>query len=83
MQTQLAHRDHPAVGRIGIVTLLMRMAGALRTRRLQARRRNVIYGNPLHEAWDADGEPLDRETPAQHARHVSSRYLVTPHGLSR
>jgi hypothetical protein len=42
-----------------------------------------IYGNPLHEAWHADGEPLDRQTPAQSARATSSRFIIVPHGRGR
>ena len=42
-----------------------------------------VLGNPLHEAWSADGEPLDRMTPEQLAKSSASRYLVVPHNRGR
>jgi hypothetical protein len=42
-----------------------------------------VYGNPLHEAWSADGEPLERLTPDQHAKSATSRRVIVPHSRSR
>ena len=37
-----------------------------------------LLGNPLHEAWTADGEPLERLSPAEVAQACTSRYLIMP-----
>ena len=37
-----------------------------------------LPGNPLHEAWTADGEPLERLSPAEVAQACTSRYLIMP-----
>lgn len=42
-----------------------------------------VVGNPLHEAWTADGEPLERVTPGELARSGTSRHLVVPHSRGR
>jgi hypothetical protein len=43
-----------------------------------------IFGDPLYEAWTADGEPLDRITAQQLAQSQpspsSSRHWIVPHG---
>jgi hypothetical protein len=38
-----------------------------------------VLGNPLHEAWSVDGEPLERMTPDQLAKKSPTRYLIAPH----
>ena len=35
-----------------------------------------VLGNPLHEAWSADGEPLERMTPDALAKCGGARYLI-------
>lgn len=42
-----------------------------------------VVGNPLHEAWTADGEPIERLSPATCARSRQSRFAVTINGHSR
>lgn len=42
-----------------------------------------VYGNPLHEAWSADGEPLERLTPQQLAGAARVREVIVPHNRSR
>lgn len=42
-----------------------------------------VVGNPLYEAWTADGEPLERMTPEQVAKSCASRYVVVPHSRGR
>jgi hypothetical protein len=42
-----------------------------------------VVGNPLHEAWTANGEPLDRMSPDELAKSCASHYLVVPHSRSR
>ncbi|NJM40614.1 MAG: hypothetical protein HC853_07505 [Anaerolineae bacterium] len=36
-----------------------------------------VLGNPLHEAWSADGEPLERMTPSELAKSNAARYPIT------
>jgi hypothetical protein len=36
-----------------------------------------VLGNPLHEAWSADGEPLERMTPNELAKSNAARYPIT------
>jgi hypothetical protein len=42
-----------------------------------------VVGNPLHEAWTADGEPLERTSPDEMAKSCSARHLIVPHSRSR
>jgi hypothetical protein len=42
-----------------------------------------MVGNPLHEAWTASGEPLERMCPDELAKSHVSRYLVVPHSRGR
>ena len=42
-----------------------------------------VVGNPLHEAWSADGEPLERMRPEQLAKTNPTRYLIVPHSRGR
>jgi hypothetical protein len=42
-----------------------------------------IVGNPLHEAWTADGEPLERVSPDAMAKSRASRHLIVPHNRGR
>lgn len=42
-----------------------------------------VVGNPSHEAWTADGEPLERMTPEQLAKSCASRHIVVPHNRGR
>lgn len=42
-----------------------------------------VVGNPLHEAWTAGGEPLERITPSELAKSGAARHLVVPHSRSR
>jgi hypothetical protein len=50
------------------------------TRRLFA---ESVVGNPLHEAWTADGEPLERMSPDEMAKSRAMHHLVVPHSRSR
>jgi hypothetical protein len=36
-----------------------------------------VLGNLLHEAWSADGEPLERMTPKALAKSGATRYFIT------
>ena len=45
--------------------------------------RAQVLGNPLHEAWTADGEPLERMTPVDLAKQCTSRTLIVPHSRGR
>ena len=51
-------------------------------RRLFAWQAHMV-GNPLYEAWTADGEPLERMTPTELAKSSMSRHLIVPHSRSR
>ncbi len=64
------------------ISIKTRASGAWRrfTRSMFA---EPMVGNPLHEAWSADGEPLERMTPEQMAKSSASRYLVVPHNRGR
>jgi hypothetical protein len=42
-----------------------------------------VVGNPLHEAWTADGKPLERVSPAEQAKSCASRHVVVPHSRGR
>lgn len=42
-----------------------------------------VLGNPLHEAWSADGEPLERMNPNEVSKRNASRHIVVPHNRSR
>ncbi|BCX05499.1 MAG: hypothetical protein KatS3mg053_3437 [Candidatus Roseilinea sp.] len=67
------------------ISIKSRIAVAWRaiTRKLCALSADDVAGNPLHEAWTADGEPLDRMTPTELARSRTSRHLVVPHSRGR
>jgi hypothetical protein len=64
------------------VSLMSRVANMRRriTRSLFA---DDVVGNPLHEAWTADGQPLERMTPEQLAKSCASRHIVVPHSQGR
>jgi hypothetical protein len=42
-----------------------------------------VVGNPLHEAWTADGEPLERVSPAELAASRRVHPLSAVNGHSR
>lgn len=42
-----------------------------------------IVGNPLHEAWTADGEPLERMSPGELAKSSATHHLIVPHSGGR
>jgi len=42
-----------------------------------------VRGNPLHEAWTADGEPLERLTPSELAQSNPTWLFIVPHNRSR
>ncbi len=52
-------------------------------RRTRVLFRTQVLGNPLHEAWNADGEPLERMTPSELAKSSASRHIVVPHSRGR
>lgn len=51
--------------------------------RVKARFADDVVGNLLHEAWRADGEPLERISHQAFAKRNRSRYLIVPHNRSR
>jgi hypothetical protein len=51
-------------------------------RAIKRRMADDVVGNPLHEAWSADGEPVERISPEENAKRGDSR-LVVPHSRSR
>lgn len=59
------------------------VAGRAFARKLCALSTDDVAGNPLHEAWTADGEPLERMTPSELARASTSRHLIVPHSRGR
>jgi hypothetical protein len=42
-----------------------------------------VVGNPLHEAWTVEGEPIERMTPQAMAKASTSQHLVLPHNRGR
>ncbi len=63
--------------------LLRQMGAVIQALRLPLLSEPQIYGDPRYEAWTADGEPIERVSPAQAANDQQSRYLIVPHGRSR
>jgi hypothetical protein len=83
--TNIIRAVTPAAPQASTVSIKLRISATRRafTRRLCKLFAGDVVGNPLHEAWTADGEPLERMTPADSVKSCTSRHLIVPHSRGR